>query len=331
MNIFAHFHILREEVPGFAPDFYDPKYGEYGYREWYDYYVFYAKDIKSEMSYDSMCFKLIVRPMPDLTAPTDHHARVSLIHLKNDISISKVTHAGRCYAAQTARAHGATVNGTKALGGWNESGAFRNCYDRAFPVDALLSAAGFNARRPEQYCLPRSAIGKISCCILLVFLIDADRTESLEPPTELLQQIFPWVESELAALNARAQDNRCSKDIALRQFLKLLLWLRTVLLQDGAVLYSLYPHSRLYSYRPFNTKLFREFAARSVAIVEHAESEARFAYEKRREQEENVCCLQALGEQYTKVEGLLSQLLAAQPSQRGHKGMSYHITIQMFI
>jgi hypothetical protein len=56
LNIFAHFHILRQEVPGFAPDFDDPKYGEYGYREWYDYCVFYAKDIKSEMSYDSMLF-----------------------------------------------------------------------------------------------------------------------------------------------------------------------------------------------------------------------------------------------------------------------------------
>ena len=158
-------------------------------------------------------------------------------------------------------------------------------------------------------------------------------TESLEPPTELLQQIFLWVESELAALNVQAQGDRCSKDIALRQFLKLLLWLRTVLLQDGAVLYSLYPHSWLFSYRPFNTKHFQEFAARSVAIIAHAKSEARLAYgnmpehlvtslcgsyaalwlEQRREQEENTHCLQALGEQYTKVEGLLSQLLAAQP------------------
>lgn len=90
----------------------------------------------------------------------DHHTRVKLIHIKNDICITKVTHAGRCYAAQNARAHGASITGTKALGGWNESGSFRNCYDRAFPVDALLGAAAFNARRPEQYCLPRSSLGK---------------------------------------------------------------------------------------------------------------------------------------------------------------------------
>ena len=67
----------------------------------------------------------------------DHHAWISLIYIKNDISITKVTHTRCCYAAQNARA--------QALGGWNELGAFRNCYNWAFPVDALLSAAGFNA------------------------------------------------------------------------------------------------------------------------------------------------------------------------------------------
>ena len=56
------------------------------------------------------------------------------------------------------RAHGATVGGTKALGGWNESGSFWNCYDRAFPVDALLGAASFNARKPEEYFLPRDEL-----------------------------------------------------------------------------------------------------------------------------------------------------------------------------
>ena len=114
-------------------------------------------------------------------------------------------------------------------------------------------------------------------------------TESLEPPTELLQQIFPWVESELVALNVWAQDNRCSKDIALRQFLKLLLWLQTILLQDGAVLYSLCPHSQLFSYQPFNTKPFQKFAVRSVAIIVHAESKAHLAYKNM--PEHLVACL----------------------------------------
>lgn len=168
-------------------------------------------------------------------------------------------------------------------------------------------------------------------------------TSLLEPPSELLQQIFPGAESEHMALNAQVQDNRCSNDIALRQFLKLLLWLHIVLLQDAAVLYSLYPHSQLFSYWPFNTKLFREFATSLVVIIAHAESEACLAYEnipdhlvtglcgsyaelqleQYREQEENARQLQALGKQYATVKGLLSQLLESmQPTgQKGHKGV----------
>jgi len=90
----------------------------------------------------------------------DHRDRVKLIHVENDVNISKVTHAARPYAAQTARSHGATTSGTKALGGWSESGSFRNCYDRSLPVDALLGAAMFNGRKPEEYFLARDALGE---------------------------------------------------------------------------------------------------------------------------------------------------------------------------
>ena len=82
------------------------------------------------------------------------------MHVKNNVSITKSTHAGRPFAAQTARAHGASIDGTKALGGWSESGSFRPCYDRAFPTDALLGAAMFNAQKPDAYCLPRDALGE---------------------------------------------------------------------------------------------------------------------------------------------------------------------------
>ena len=82
------------------------------------------------------------------------------MHSANGIEITKSTHAGRCYGAMNSRAHGATVSGTKALGGWNESGSFRTCYDRAFPVDALLGAASFNARKPEEHFLARDELGE---------------------------------------------------------------------------------------------------------------------------------------------------------------------------
>lgn len=82
------------------------------------------------------------------------------MHAANNISITKVTHATRPYAAQTCRENGASVTGTKALGGWSESGSYRACYDRALPVDALLGAAMFNGRKPETYKLLRDCLGE---------------------------------------------------------------------------------------------------------------------------------------------------------------------------
>lgn len=90
----------------------------------------------------------------------DHRERVNNIHKAVGISLSKVTHATRSYTAITARGHGASVDGTKALGGWSDSGSFRPCYDRALPVDALLGAATFDAQKPETYGLPRNALSK---------------------------------------------------------------------------------------------------------------------------------------------------------------------------
>ena len=59
----------------------------------------------------------------------------------------------------------------------------------------------------------------------------------IEPPAELLQQIFPWVEEQAAALEVRVKAlGRPAKDLALKQFLCLLVWLQQVLLQDAAVL-----------------------------------------------------------------------------------------------
>ncbi|KAG2095327.1 hypothetical protein BD769DRAFT_1678376 [Suillus cothurnatus] len=123
---FAHFHILNCTPPDFAPNFSNKNYGEYGYREWYDYHVFYTGSLTKEMTYKN------------------HHDRITTMHMKNNIDITKKTHAGHHYAAQTACAHGASVNGTKALGSWSDNGSFNLVYDRAFPLDALLGAGMFN-------------------------------------------------------------------------------------------------------------------------------------------------------------------------------------------
>jgi hypothetical protein len=58
------------------------------------------------------------------------------------------------------------------------------------------------------------------------------------PSRDLLSQIFPFIESAQAELHDHVCKSSLSTDIALKQFLSVLAWFQTVLLQDGAVLYA---------------------------------------------------------------------------------------------
>lgn len=157
---YVHFHVLRKPVPQFAPDFTDPDFGEYGRRSWYENHVFPSSEGDTiSMSYQS---KLAVFVMSDsaLTCFVDHHKRIKIIHAKNDIHITKATHAGRSYAAKQAREFGASVDAVKALGNWSDSDTYRACYDRALAKEALFGAACFDAKRPESHCLARASLGQ---------------------------------------------------------------------------------------------------------------------------------------------------------------------------
>ena len=164
MLLWAIFHLRQIPVPNFVPDFSDPRFGEFGCRKWYETKLFFASKASPTdlMQYKSKCQISLCPLVYALTTEIvqAHNDRVNMIHVKNNVSITKSTHAGRTFAVQTARAHGASVDGTKALGGWSESGSFRPCYDRAFPADALLGAAMFNAQKTEDYCLPQEALGE---------------------------------------------------------------------------------------------------------------------------------------------------------------------------
>lgn len=92
-----------------------------------------------------------------------------------------------------------------------------------------------------------------------------------EPPEELTSTIFPWAEEQQVALKHRRDTiGRIAEDYALDQFLKLLIRLRHILLQDAAVLYTKYPTSGIFNHAPFNSPRFREFAATSTSIISEA-------------------------------------------------------------
>ena len=59
--LFVHFHVLRKPVPSFVPDFEDERYGMYGRRDWYDYYLFQpdADHMDEAMKYDGELYLTI--------------------------------------------------------------------------------------------------------------------------------------------------------------------------------------------------------------------------------------------------------------------------------
>ncbi|KAE8235178.1 hypothetical protein A4X06_0g9940, partial [Tilletia controversa] len=174
----------------------------------------------------------------------------------NDVSMGKTTHAGRAASAMTARENGASVAGAKALGGWSDGGAFRSCYDRSFPLDAIWAVAGFNGQDLDSYHVPRS---------------------HTKPPQSLLRQLFPWVEEEREKLKERQAANQHASDFALSAFLSCLEWFREVILQDAAVL-SLRAYWSEFQFFPtcatFASAEFHQFAAELAKSMKTADSES---------------------------------------------------------
>ncbi|PPR07312.1 hypothetical protein CVT24_007513, partial [Panaeolus cyanescens] len=181
-----------------------------------------------------------------------------------NLSHLKATHAGRGYSATNAVTYGASSEDVRALGIWSQPGSF-SIYNRALPVNAMIASAGCNGNRQESYFIAR---------------------EILEPPHELVSALFPWVESEQQAYNARlSAEGSKAQDESLRCLLELLIYLRRVLLQDAAILFQEFPDAPIFSFFPFNTPLFREFSATSFTIIHEAEELTRHRLQKHEIQE----------------------------------------------
>jgi len=98
----------------------------------------------------------------------------------------------------------------------------------------------------------------------------------LEPPPDVMNALFPWVEKEEALLAERlVKYGKIAKDESLVYFLSLLKYLRLVLAQDAAVLASTYPGLPVFNFAPFNTLSFRSFSQSSVDIIQKTEETVR--------------------------------------------------------
>ncbi|KAF5324667.1 hypothetical protein D9611_004415 [Ephemerocybe angulata] len=237
MYFFGLYHIEKRKPATFAPDWKHDKATQIGYREWYNILLFPG----GKSDFEEM-------------ADTHHRKRVNHFKAQFDIFCEKVTHSGRVRAANVAIQNGATVDGTKSLGNWSQSGSFRACYNRVLPTDAMLALAGFNGERKDSYYIAR---------------------DELKPPEQLVSAIFPWIEEEEVAYRSRLEDHGPdARDNALVYFLSLLRILRVILVQDLAVMAARHPDLFVLRFSPFNTEAFRNFARESSAILDTVEAEA---------------------------------------------------------
>ncbi|CAD6902450.1 unnamed protein product, partial [Tilletia caries] len=98
----------------------------------------------------------------------------------------------------------------------------------------MRALAGFPTK-PGAYHLPRATIN---------------------PPPALLNKIWPDVEGALLGI----EQGRLEKDLAAQGFLRLLVYLRTVLVQDAVVMRKQFPQHPIFQHTIFADPLFIDYA-----------------------------------------------------------------------
>jgi hypothetical protein len=170
---------------------------------------------------------------------------------------SKKTHLPRRVGAQDAETHGTSLAQISQAGRWNQS-VLCKAYLTHLPRQFMRVVAGFSGSSGD-YFLPRAAH---------------------EPPLLLQKQLWPWIEEWELRFEARAsrkswaQGGLDEDDLAADGFVKLMRRLRTVLLQDLAVLQPRYPSLPFFDHPPFYGPDWDEFAlaVRSDAAASEPQS-----------------------------------------------------------
>jgi hypothetical protein len=171
------------------------------------------------------------------------------------IHSSKVTHTMRGASARIADAQGIPEDQIRRAGHW-ERGSMSTAYLARLPREYMRVAAGFS-RAAGNYHLHRAAV---------------------LPPAALERRIWPWVDGWLARYDASIVSSRSFADgglddcdIAGKQFLDLLAWLRITMLQDAAVLQQQFPLFPLWQHPIFCGPDWRRFA--DAVLVAHNTAE----------------------------------------------------------
>jgi hypothetical protein len=199
-------------------------------KDWYRIKVLVGRDREQELSY-----------------PTQLQETWRIFGAAGLVAVKK-THLPRRVGAQDAETHGSSLAQISQAGRWNQS-VLCQAYLTHLPRQFMRVVAGFSASA-GGYFLARAAH---------------------EPPYALQKQLWPWIEEWEPRFEARAR--RCSwaeggldeDDLAADGFVKLMRRLRTVLLQDLAVLQPHYPSLPFFAHAPFYGPAWDEFALAAQA------------------------------------------------------------------
>ena len=185
----------------------------------------------------------------DRTKPLQYWTQYTVMrNIQGDLGIhtTKKTHLNRGGAARFAEDSGASEAEIRRAGRWNVQ-QMQGCYLTGLPRKAMRALAGFPTK-PGGYHLPRATIS---------------------PPPSLLTQIWPSIDLDLPKIEQGLDD--FEKDLAAQGFCRLLQYLRTVLLQDAAILRKLHPDLLVLQHSLFASPIFLAYAAELEAAVEKNE------------------------------------------------------------
>lgn len=124
----------------------------------------------------------------------------------------------------------------------------QKCYLTSLPREAMRTLAGFEPAK-GSYFLARA---------------------SVEPPVNLLSQIFSQVEMWQESINS----GRCEQTIAAGGFLELLQYLRKVLLQDAVLMSDMAPQHSIWRHPLFQSTEFLEYRSEAKRAIRETENPA---------------------------------------------------------
>ena len=232
--LFYRWNIAREPPPQFQQR-----------QQWYHIHLLKGHDAEQPLSYDTQL---------EWTSKVFEAVKLSTL---------KKANAGRAQGAKQAELCGVNEGQIRRAGRWN-SDSLTSCYLTNIPRKFVRGMAGFEPQAQGNYYLPRAKV---------------------EPSPELQQAVWPWVDKWMtwfqsyesadddpSDVDSDLQEDR--NDLAAQGFLRLLVQLRTVLLQDSVVLRAEFPEHPLWSDPIFVRQDYLEFAEQvRVSLLDVEEPE----------------------------------------------------------